>query len=144
MRIARLLPAFALTALLALPGCKPNPRDVTDQIKVLKKSKSDKQKLRAVENLANIGTQEALDQMIALLQKTPPPSPQVIAAMAKIFGETKTTAAVDALCEAIDQSVGSGSDRATQDANTANKEIARALGEEKSASSEKVAKKARP
>lgn len=129
MRPVQLFPVFALFALLALPACEPDPKDVSDQIKVLKKSKSDKQKVRSVENLQKIGTSDALDGMITLLKGTPKPSSQVIAAMAKVFGNAKTASAVDVLCDAIDLSVSSGSDRATQDANTANKEIARALGD---------------
>ncbi len=129
MRAARFFPALALAALLALPACEPDPQDVSDQIKILKKSKSDRQKVRSVENLQKIGTPEAMDGMLALLGETPRPSSQVIAAMAKVFGSAKSRTAVDALCEAIDLSVSGGTDRATQDANTANKEIARALGD---------------
>lgn len=129
MRSARLLSAFALAALLAFPACEPDPQNVSDQIKILKKSKSDRQKVKSVENLQKIGTPEAMDGMLALLNATPKPSSQVVAAMAKVFGSAKATTAVEALCDAIDLSVSGGSDRATQDANRANKEIARALGD---------------
>ena len=129
MPTLRLVPALALTALLALPACSPDPNDVGDQIGILKKSKSDRQKVKAVENLQKIGSDAAMKGMLDLLKATPKPSSQVVAAMAKVFGETKNKDAVEALCEAVDLTVGSGSDRTSQDANTANKEIARALGD---------------
>jgi HEAT repeat protein len=119
--------AVCAVLLLSLPACKnPDPKSVEDQIEVLKEAKSTRLKLKAVENLRAIGKKEAVPGLIEVLKDA---NPEVKAAIAKVLGELKDPSAVQALSDAIDYSIGSGSDKMTQDGNTANKEITRALGD---------------
>lgn len=114
---------LALCAALAAPACSPDPKSVSDQTKILKTSKSDKQKVKAVENIRALGPETAASALVPILQGPPKPSPQVVLASAKALAGNKDPKVVDALCEAIDMSAGSDN----SGANAANKEIARAL-----------------
>lgn len=114
-------------ALVVLPACKKaDPNSIEDQLEVLKKGKNTKIKLKAVENLRNIGKKEAVPGLIEALKDS---NSQVKLEIARVLGELKDPSAIQALADAIDYSVGGGTDKMTQDANAANKEIARALGD---------------
>jgi HEAT repeat protein len=97
-----------------------------DQLKVLKKARTTKEKERACENLRRIGKKEAVPTLIEVL---PEANSHIKGEIAVVLGALKDPSAVPALAEAIDLSVGAGSDKLTQETNTANKEIARALGD---------------
>ncbi len=114
---------LALCAAFSLSACSPDPKNVNDQTKILMTSKSDKQKVKAVENIRALGLETAETALVPILQGPPKPSSQVILASAKALAGSKNPKAVDALCEAIDMSAGSEN----SGANAANKEIARAL-----------------
>lgn len=129
MRFHSLFSAVLVSASLALAACSPDPASVKDQSSILKKSKSDTQKVKAVDNLKAIGSDEAKAAMISALQGPPKPSGKVVAALARALGEAKAADAVPALVDALDMAAGAGGDQATVDANAANKEIARALAD---------------
>ncbi|HEY3450107.1 MAG TPA: HEAT repeat domain-containing protein [Myxococcales bacterium] len=124
----RLLPVALCAALLALPGChKADPTNIEDQLGILKSSnKSTKEKERACENLRKIGKKEAVPGLIEALKTVPV---RLKGEVAQVIGELKDPAAIPALTDAMDLSVGSGTDKMTTEANEANKYIARALGD---------------
>ncbi len=113
-------------ALLATACHKNDPNSVEDQVKLLKDGKTSRDRERALEHLRKIGKKEAVPGMLeALKSASSGLKPKIVVAL----GDLKDASAVDGLVEAIDMSVGNGTDKATADANTANKEISRALGE---------------
>lgn len=126
--LARALPLAA--ALAALVACKADPNSAEDQVKVLLKSKRTKERLAAVEHLRRIAGRDAaavkakLDAIAEVLRETSEAKSHVVTLLA----ELKDPAAVPLLVGAIDYGVGAGADRASVDANRANKEIAKALG----------------
>ncbi|MFN7133276.1 MAG: HEAT repeat domain-containing protein, partial [Myxococcales bacterium] len=114
-------------ALLLLPGCKKSdPNSVEDQVERLQKAKNNKERLAAIERLRSIGKKEAVPGLVEALKANPG---EVREKIAVALGDIKDTSATAALSESIDFAVTSGSDKASQQANSANKEIARALGE---------------
>ncbi len=124
----RLLPVALCAALLALPSChKADPNSIEDQLGILKSNnKTIKEKERACENLRKIGKKEAVPGLIEAIKTVPV---KVKGDVAMVLGELKDPAAIPALTDAMDLSVGSGTDRMTTEANEANKYIARALGD---------------
>ena len=117
---------FALCAALALvPACKKaDPNNVDDMVAKLKNAKSQKEKLSAVDALRKIGKKECVPGLIEALKETG----KVREAAAVALGELKDPSAVGPLGDAMDLSVAGGTDSSTVAANSANKEIARALG----------------
>lgn len=114
-------------ALLFLPACKKaDPNSVADQIERLQKAKGTKERLSALERLRNLKNAEAVPGLIDALKAN---QGEVREKIAVILGELKDPRAVGPLAESIDFAVTSGSDKASKEANAANKEIARALGE---------------
>ncbi len=122
----RLLPAF-LCAVVALSGChKPDPNSIQDQLGILNKSKSTKEKERACENLRKIGKKEAVPGLVDALKTA---NSKIKGEIAQVLGDLKDPGAISGLNDALDLSVTDGSDKMTQEANEANKYIARALGD---------------
>ncbi len=80
---------LALCAALSLPACFSDPKNVNDQTKVLKTSKSDKQKVKAVENIRALGLETAETALVPILQGPPKPSSQVVLASAKALAGSK-------------------------------------------------------
>lgn len=123
---------FALIAALGLgvAGCKSDPNAPETWISKLDE-KSVKVQVDAIENLERIGDKVAIPALIAQLKK----GGAVKLAAVRTLGKFQDPSIAPALIEAIDLSVGSGTDEATKQANEANKLIAMLLGDlrEKSA-----------
>jgi HEAT repeat protein len=119
--------AFAL----ALTGCHSDPNSVEDQVKVLLKSHRTREKLAAIDHLRKIVEKDPaavrahLDQLTEALKEPGEAKANVVILLA----ETKDPKVVPALLDAIDFGVGKSAEKADQEANRANKEIASALGE---------------
>lgn len=121
--MTRTLPAALAASLLALASChKPDPNSVEDQVAAVKKGKTTREKEKALDNLRRLGKKEAVPGLVEALPEAPP---KIRAQIAVILGQLKDPSSVTALAEALDPSA--GTDR--PDANAANKEIARALGD---------------
>ncbi|AKU92920.1 HEAT repeat domain-containing protein [Vulgatibacter incomptus] len=121
--ILRVVAALACVA-LATACAKPDPSKAETWFKNLS-SKETKVRLDALLQLKKIGDKSAVAAIVPLLKE----SGEVKVAAVKTLASLGDTAAIPALVEALDVSVGIGSDKATKDANTTNKEIAQALGD---------------
>jgi HEAT repeat protein len=117
---------FALIAALGLgvAGCKSDPDAPETWISKLDE-KSVKVQVDAIDNLERIGDKVAVPALIAQLKK----GGAVKLAAVRALGKFQDPSIAPALIEAIDLSVGSGTDEATKQGNEANKLIAMLLGD---------------
>jgi HEAT repeat protein len=121
--MTRTLPAALAAVSLALASChRPDPNSVEDQVALLRKAKTAREKEKALENLRRLGSKAAAPGLTEALAEA---SPKIRAQIAVVLGELKDPSSANALAEAIDLSAGAH----RPDANAANKEIARALGD---------------
>jgi len=123
MRLSlRIAGVFACASLVL--ACTPaDPNQAETWFKNLSSKKQSVQ-LDALAKLRKIGDKAAVPAIVPLLQQ----DGEVKAEAAKVLGKLEDPAAVPALIEAIDFEIGVGADKASKDANIANKEIAEALG----------------
>ena len=114
----------ALALVLLLCACKPaNPKDPKTWVKRL--SDSDPQvRQKAVQQLRKLKAKEAAPQVAELLKDI-----GVREEAAMTLRDIGGPAEVPALLDAVDTTVGAGSDTATRAANRTNSRIAEALGE---------------
>ena len=114
--------AFALLAVVA--ACKPSsPKDPDTWMKRLSDS-DPRARSRAVQELRKLKAKQAAPQVAQLLK-----DPLVREDAAAALGELGGPDEVPALLEAVDTTVGAGSDQAARATNRANARIADALGE---------------
>ena len=119
--MTRTLPVALGAVLLAFAGChKSDPNSVEDQVALVKKAKTARERERALENVRRLGRKEAVPGLIGALGE---PNPKLKGQIATVLGELKDRAAVTALADSLDLGGGNA------EINAANKEIARALGE---------------
>ncbi len=110
------------TLLLAFAGChRPDPNSVEDQVALVKKGKTARERERALENLRRLGRKEAVPGLVAALAEA---SPKLRGQIATVLGEFQDRSAVKPLADSLDFSAGGSAE-----INAANKEIARALGD---------------
>ncbi|MBI5548507.1 MAG: HEAT repeat domain-containing protein [Deltaproteobacteria bacterium] len=124
----RLLPIFLCAALVTLPSCKKaDPNNWEDQVGILKGSnKTTKEKERACENLRKIGKKDAVPGLVEALKTA---NSKIKGEIAQVLGDLKDPSALAGLSDALDLSVGDGTDKMTSDANEATKYSARAIGD---------------
>lgn len=123
MRLSLKVASTLACATLALSCAKPDPDKAETWFKNLGSSNS-KVQLDALQRLVKIGDKVAVAQITPLLKETG----EIKIEAAKALGKLGDASAVPALIEAIDLGVGVGADKASKDANSANKEIADSLG----------------
>ncbi len=134
----RLAPAVAFGLLCALAACQKDPSAPETHIENLS-DKSVKVRLTALERLRKLCDKKdaapdpacvqnrnakAIPAIVPLLKETG----QVRTDAVKTLGSFEDPSTAPALIDAIDLGVGAGSDKASKEANEANKEIAEALG----------------
>lgn len=117
---------FALSAALGLgvTGCQSDPNSPDTWIKKLD-DKSVKVQVDAIEHLEGLGDKAAVPSLVAQLKD----GGAVKVAAIRALGKFKDPTIAPALIDAIDLSVGAGSDEASKEANEANKQIAQLLGD---------------
>ena len=117
---------FALSAALGLgvTGCKSDPNSPDTWIPKLDEQ-SVKVQVNAIERLVEIGDKVAVPALVAQLKD----GGEVKVAALRALNKFEDPTIAPALIEAIDLSVGSGTDDATKFANEANKMIATMLGD---------------
>jgi len=114
---------FALALVLSLAACKSrNPDDPRTWISKLE-DKNAKVRVQAIQQLRKLKAKEAAPQIAALL-KDPLVKEEAALALEDLGGPAQ----VDALLDAVDTTVGAGSDTAARAANRGNARIAEALG----------------
>lgn len=123
MRLSLRLAGALACASIFFACAKADPDKAETWFKALSSSQLNVQK-NALNELRRIGDRAAVPAILPLLQE----DGEIRAEAAKVLGRLGDAAAVPALIEAIDLKVGTGSDKASRDANNANKEIAEALG----------------
>lgn len=123
MRFPVRVVAALLCAMLVGACSKSDPNDPQTWVKKLG-SEQAKDKLTALEQLRKLGDKSAVPGILPLLKETG----EVKVEAVKVLANLGDPSAVPALIDAIDLGVGVGTDPALKAANTANKEIADALG----------------
>ncbi len=112
-------------SLIALPACKKSEPTVADYLATLKGEGTAVEKDKALERLRQAATAENGKELGDALKELPT---KYRSSIAMTLGDLKAAAAVPGLIAAIDQKAVGGKGQGTQEANLANKEIARALG----------------
>jgi HEAT repeat protein len=117
---------FALSAALGLglSGCQSDPNSPETWISKLD-NKSVKVQVDAIEHLEQLGDKAAVPALVAQLKD----GGEVKIAALRALAKFKDPSLVPALVEAIDFTVGAGSDEGSKQANEANKQIATFLGD---------------
>lgn len=131
MRVASSRKLLGILLVAGLVGCNHgDPKTVKYWVDKIQNEHTEREKKADAEHLVAVAktdkTAGAAAQVATLLKDQPG---DVMAKAAEALGDLGDKSAVPALVDAIDLSRGVGSDRATEEANHANKAIARALGE---------------